>query len=141
MGSESPRQVLTPNEAAREYLEFEDGKIADARLRSDLADYDMLMQAVALTHFRTFEEKAAGMRSAAPMVMKYVGTEAEKTKSELLLAILGSRGLGWEGDGFTEQEIDTLRLWAMSKAMTIAGGSSEVQLNLVAQKILELPQP
>jgi len=99
------------------------------------------MQAVALTHFRTFEEKAAGMRSAAPMVMKYVGTEAEKTKSELLLAILGSRGLGWEGDGFTEQEIDTLRLWAMSKAMTIAGGSSEVQLNLVAQKILELPQP
>ncbi|MDG2410374.1 MAG: acyl-CoA dehydrogenase family protein [Halioglobus sp.] len=141
MGSESPRQVLTPNEAAKEYLEFEDGKIVDARLRSDLADYDMLMQAVALTHFRTFEEKAAGMRSAAPMVMKYVGTEAEKTKSELLLAILGSRGLGWEGDGFTEQEIDTLRLWAMSKAMTIAGGSSEVQLNLIAQKILELPQP
>ncbi|MCP4840538.1 MAG: acyl-CoA dehydrogenase, partial [Halieaceae bacterium] len=141
MGSESPRQVLTPNEAAKQYLEFEDGKIVDARLRSDLADYDMLMQAVALTHFRTFEEKAAGMRSAAPMVMKYVGTEAEKTKSELLLAILGSRGLGWEGDGFTEQEIDTLRLWAMSKAMTIAGGSSEVQLNLIAQKILELPQP
>jgi acyl-CoA dehydrogenase len=126
--------------AAREYLEFENGKIADAHLRSELVDYDMQMQAIALTHFRTFEEKTAGIRSAAPMVMKYVGTEAEKTKSELLLAIMGSRGLGWEGDAFTQQEIDTVRLWAMSKALTIAGGSSEIQLNLIAQKVLELPQ-
>lgn len=141
MGSDSPRQILQPNVAALEYLEFEDGKIADARLRSELVEYEMLMQSLGLTHFRTFEEKTAGIRSAAPMVMKYVGTEAEKTKSELLLAILGTRGLGWEGDGFSEQEIDTLRLWAMSKAMTIAGGSSEIQLNLIAQKILELPQP
>ena len=140
MGSDTPRHVLAPNMAAREYLEFEDGKIADACLRNDLVEYDMLMHAVGLTHFRTFEEKAEGIRSAAPLVMKYVGTEAEKTKSELLLAIMGSRGLGWEGDGFTPQEIDTVRLWAMSKAMTIAGGSSEIQLNVVAKKILELPQ-
>ena len=80
------------------------------------------------------------MRSAAPLVMKYVGTEAEQTKSELLLAIMGSRGLGWEGDEFTAEEIDTLRLWAMSKAMTIAGGSSEIQLNVIAKSILGLPQ-
>ena len=140
IGSDSPRSVLQPSMAAREYLEFENGKIADSRLRNDLVEYEMLMQTVALTHFRTFEEKSNGVRSAAPMVMKYVGTEAEKTKSELLLAILGSRGLGWEGEEFTPVEIDTVRLWAMSKAMTIAGGSSEIQLNLIAQKILELPK-
>ena len=140
IGSDSPRSVLQPSTAAREYLEFENGKIADSRLRNDLVEYEMLMQTVALTHFRTFEEKSNGVRSAAPMVMKYVGTEAEKTKSELLLAILGSRGLGWEGEEFTPVEIDTVRLWAMSKAMTIAGGSSEIQLNLIAQKILELPK-
>jgi len=57
-----------------------------------------------------------------------------------LLAIMGSRGVGWEGEGFTPQEIDTLRLWAMSKTLTIAGGSSEIQLNLIAQKVLELPR-
>ena len=140
MGSDSPRQMVTPNMAAREYLEFHNGKIADTSLRSELADYDMHMQAVGLTHFRTFEEKTNGVRSAAPLVMKYVGTEAEKTKSELLLAIMGSAGLGWEGDGFTPGEIDTVRLWAMSKAMTIAGGSSEIQLNVLAKTILELPQ-
>jgi acyl-CoA dehydrogenase len=141
IGSDSPRQILVPNAAAREYLEFENGKIADAELRSRLVEYDMQMHAIGLTHFRTFEEKINGIRSAAPLIMKYVGTEAEKTKSELLLAIMGSRGVGWEGDGFTSAEIDTTRLWAMSYAMTIAGGTSEVQLNVVAKNVLQLPQP
>ena len=140
MGSDSPRKIVVPNEAAHKYLEFDNGKIADAQLRSDLIDYNMQMHAIALTHFRTFEEKTNGVRSAAPLVMKYLGTEAEKTKSELLLAIMGTQGLGWEGDSFTPEELDTLRLWAMSKAMTIAGGSSEIQLNVIAKSILELPQ-
>ncbi|MBT5005120.1 MAG: acyl-CoA dehydrogenase [Halieaceae bacterium] len=140
IGSDSPREVIAPNAAAREYLDFEHGKIADSQLRSDLVDYDMNMHAIGLTHFRTFEEKIAGVRSAAPMVMKYVGTEAEVTKSELLLAIMGSQGLGWEGDGFSKSEIDTLRLWAMSKIMTIAGGTSEIQLNVIAKNVLQLPQ-
>jgi acyl-CoA dehydrogenase len=140
IGSDSPREVIVPNAAAREYLDFEHGKIADSQLRSDLVDYDMNMHAIGLTHFRTFEEKIASVRSAAPMVMKYVGTEAEVTKSELLLAIMGSQGLGWEGDGFSKSEIDTLRLWAMSKIMTIAGGTSEIQLNVIAKNVLQLPQ-
>ena len=140
IGSDSPREVIVPNAAARESLDFEHGKIADSQLRSDLVDYDMNMHAIGLTHFRTFEEKIAGVRSAAPMVMKYVGTEAEVTKSELLLAIMGSQGLGWEGDGFSKSEIDTLRLWAMSKIMTIAGGTSEIQLNVIAKNVLQLPQ-
>ena len=140
IGSDSPRKIVAPNEAAHKYLEFENGKIVDAQLRSDLVDYNMQMHAIALTHFRTFEEKARGVHSAAALVMKYLGTEAEKTKSELLLAIMGSQGLGWEGDSFTAEELDTTRLWAMSKAMTIAGGSSEIQLNVIAKSVLELPQ-
>ncbi|MEH6634658.1 MAG: acyl-CoA dehydrogenase family protein [Halioglobus sp.] len=140
IGSDSPRKVIEPTAAAQQYLEFEDGHIVDAQLRSDLVDYNMQMHAIALTHFRTFEERNSGVRSAAPLVMKYVGTEAEIRKSELLLAIMGSRGVGWEGADFTQEEIDTLRLWAMSKAMTIAGGSSEIQLNVIAKSILELPQ-
>lgn len=140
MGSDTPRAAVAPNAAARQYLEFDNGRIADPQLRGELADYDMNMHAIGLTHFRTFEERQAGIRSAAPLVMKYVGTEAEKVKSELLLAIMGSRGLGWEGEGFSDEEIDTLRLWAMSKAMTIAGGTSEIQLNVIAKNVLGLPQ-
>ncbi len=140
MGSDTPRAAVAPNAAAREYLEFDNGKIADPQLRGELVDYDMNMHAIGLTHFRTFEEHQAEIHSAAALVMKYVGTEAEKVKSELLLAIMGSRGLGWEGEGFSDNEINTLRLWAMSKAMTIAGGTSEIQLNVIAKNVLGLPR-
>ena len=140
LGSDSPRTVVEPVAAAHQYLRFEGGKIADAQLRSDLVDYSMQMHAIGLTHFRSFEEKTEGVRSAAPLVMKYVGTEAEKVRSELLLSIMGNRALGWEGESFTIEEIDTARLWAMSKAMTIAGGSSEIQLNVIAKSVLGLPQ-
>lgn len=140
MGSDTPSEVLAPNTAARQYLEFENGKIANSQLREELADYDMHMHAIALTHFRTFEEKTHGMSSAAPVVMKYVGTEAVKDKGELLLAIMGSQGLGWEGEGFSEEEINTTREWAMSKGYTIAGGTSEIQLNVIAKSVLQLPQ-
>jgi len=140
IGSDAPREVLVPNAAARQYLDFDNGRIADGELRNRVADYDMLMHAIGLTHFRTFEEKVAGVRSAAPLIMKYVGTEAEKTKSELLLDIMGSRGIGWEGEDFSAIELDTTRQWAASYAMTIAGGTSEIQLNVIAKNVLELPQ-
>jgi len=69
-----------------------------------------------------------------------VGAEAERTKGERLLALLGSRGLGWEGDEFSEDELRAVRQWAMSKALTIAGGTSEIQLNIIAKRALALPQ-
>ncbi len=58
LGSDSPRKIVPPNEAARKYLEFRDGRIVDARLRMDLIEYNMQMHAIALTHFRGFEEKS-----------------------------------------------------------------------------------
>ncbi len=140
IGSESPRQEVPPVEAARSYLEFVDGRIANSQLRSDLVSFEMRMHAIALTHMRGFEERANGQQSTVGMSMKYLGTEAVKEKSELLLAIMGSRGLGWEAPGFTPEELDTTRLWAGSKAMTIAGGTTEVQLNVIARNILQLPQ-
>lgn len=141
IGSDSPRQEVPPVQAARDYLEFVDGRIANSLLRSDLVSFEMRMHAIALTHMRGFEERAHGQQSTVGLSMKYLGTEAIKDKNELLLAIMGSRGLGWEGPGFTSGELDTTRSWAGSKAMTIAGGTTEVQLNVIARNVLQLPQP
>ncbi|MEQ9395161.1 acyl-CoA dehydrogenase family protein [Haliea sp.] len=140
IGSDSPRQEVPPVQAARDYLEFVDGRIANSQLRSDLVSFEMRMHAIALTHMRGFEERAHGLQSTVGLSMKYLGTEAIKDKNELLLAIMGSRGLGWEGTGFTSEELDTTRSWAGSKAMTIAGGTTEVQLNVIARNVLQLPQ-
>ena len=57
----------------------------------------------------------------------------------MLLAAEGFQGLGWEGDGFTDDEIRITREWLRSKANTIEGGTSEVQLNIIAKRVLALP--
>ena len=131
---------LSPRELFADYVPFRDGKIADPELRRAQVEYDMQMHALGLTHFRGFEERQQGQQPESALIMKYVGTEAEIQRGELLLALLGSAGLGWEGDGFTQQEIDAVRQWAMTKTLTIAGGTSEVQLNIIAKRALGLPE-
>jgi acyl-CoA dehydrogenase len=138
MGSDIPS--VDPKSLLADHVEMKDGKIVDPEIRRQMVEYDMMMHALGLTHFRTFEEKVAGMQTNVPLVMKYLGTEAEVMKGELMLAVLGSAGLGWEGDEFSEDELKAIRLWAMSKTLTIAGGTSEIQLNIIAKRVLELPQ-
>ena len=53
--------------------------------------------------------------------------------------MMGSQGLGWEGEDFNAAEIDTVRQWLGAKAISIAGGTSEVQLNIIAKRVLDLP--
>ena len=53
--------------------------------------------------------------------------------------MMGTLGLGWAGDGFSREELDSTRKWLMSKGFLIAGGSSEVQLNIIAKRVLGLP--
>lgn len=138
MGTDIPS--VEPRAILEDHVEMRDGKIADPELRRQMVEYDMMMQSLGLTHFRSFEQRMAGEGSDIPLVMKYLGTEAEVIKGELLLALLGSSGLGWEGDDFSDSELRAVRQWAMSKALTIAGGTSEVQLNIIAKRALELPQ-
>ena len=138
MGTDIP--AVEPMAVLHDHVEFKDGKIANAELRNQMVEYSMYMHALGLTHFRGFEERVAGVPSDTATIMKYVGTEAERLKGELLLALLGSQGLGWEGDEFSEEELRAVRQWAMSKTLTIAGGTHEIQLNIVAKRVLGLPQ-
>ncbi len=131
---------VDPRAVAPGHVDYIDGKIADPELRRMLVEYDMFMHGLELTRFRTFEERVNNIPGNVPLIMKYLGTEVEKIKGELLLALLGSAGLGWEGDEFSDEQIKALRQWAMSKTLTIAGGTSEIQLNIIARRILELPQ-
>ena len=51
---------------------------------------------------------------------------------------LGHQGLGWEGDGFSEAEMKAPRAMLRAKANSIEGGTSEVNLNVVAKRVLGL---
>jgi alkylation response protein AidB-like acyl-CoA dehydrogenase len=72
-------------------------------------------------------------------MFKYYGTEQNKGKYELLLNVLGTQSLGWGGDAFEEDELGITRAWLRSKANSIEGGTSEVQLNILAKRVLGLP--
>jgi alkylation response protein AidB-like acyl-CoA dehydrogenase len=73
--------------------------------------------------------------------MKNAGSFLRRDGAELAVEIMGWRGLGWEGEPFTEDELAATRLLGSSKAGTIAGGSQEVQNNIIAKRILGLPDP
>lgn len=141
MGSGNPKASYGPVQAAKKYIGLgEDGKLKDAGLRQQLVEHEMRFRAIGLTHFRTFEEKINGVSDQnVPLIMKYLGTEEEKNKEELMVALLGFRGIGWDEEVFTADERLCTRGMLFSKALSIAGGTSEVQLNIIAKRALGLP--
>lgn len=125
---------------AKRYVGVRRGRIADESIRQRVLEHRMNDRSFALTMRRTMEESATGNSpGAASSMFKYYGTEQNKRRYELLLDAMGTRVLGWEGRQFKSQELDTTRAWLRSKANSIEGGTSEVQLNILAKRVLALP--
>ncbi|MDD1962296.1 MAG: acyl-CoA dehydrogenase family protein [Pseudomonas capeferrum] len=113
---------------------------ADQALRARAQACAMNEHAYNLTVQRMGEEGRAGRDTSALMaIMKLVHTEQERDKFEVLLDALGYRALGVADQPFSAQELAITRGWLNSYALTISGGSSEVQLNVIAKRVLNLP--
>ncbi len=132
----------TIQEVAKGYVGVDDeGRLDDADLRTRLADHIMDSKAHSLTISRiTAEAKGKVEVSAAASILKNSATRVAQTRAELTMEIMGSQGLGWEGGEFTRDELDNVRSWLSGKAMSIYGGSFEVQKNIISKNILGLPE-
>ncbi|MEQ8861601.1 MAG: acyl-CoA dehydrogenase family protein [Pseudomonadales bacterium] len=130
------------HELAKEYVGVDaDGRLEDADLRGRITRHLMDAAAHKLTIERiTAEAKGNVNVSAAASIMKNSATDVSQGKAELTLEIMGHRGLGWSGDDFTAEEIGAVREWLWGKAISIYGGSYEVQRNIVSKNILGLPE-
>ncbi len=127
-------------DVAKAYLGEDAGRIADAASRQRVIAHRMNDRSFALTLRRTQEESQSGRApGAASSMFKYYGTEQNIRRYELLLSIMGTRALGWEGAYFAPDELTTTRAWLRTKANSIEGGTSEVQLNILAKRVLGLP--
>jgi alkylation response protein AidB-like acyl-CoA dehydrogenase len=125
---------------AKEYVGENDGRIADAAIRSKITGHRMNDRAFQLTLGRSIEEAKAGRADGnLNSMFKYYGTEQNKRKYEVLLETMGTQAVGWDGEAFTDRELNTTRQWLRSKANSIEGGTSEVQLNVIAKRVLGLP--
>ncbi len=126
--------------SAADYVGLEDGKLRDPGLRSDILKNQMDQRAFTLTQRRAMAENdSGGTPTFATSIFKYIGSELGKDRLELQLKAMGTQSLGWEGDMFAPEERALPRHWLRSKASSIAGGSSEIQLNIVAKRVLGLP--
>lgn len=124
---------------AKAYAGERDGRVADAVLRDRIAQHEIDQRAFRLTQRRAAEEAKSGSPGPASAMFKYYGTELNKRKFELLLHCVGTQALGWQGDGFSRDELRIAREWLRSKANSIEGGTSEIQLNIIAKRVLGLP--
>jgi acyl-CoA dehydrogenase len=113
-------------------------KPADPMLRADIAAFDVDALAFAAMSERFAAMwKAGEAHPASPSMMKYAGTELNKRRNELAMAAGGSEALEWDSERSRSGKAP--RDWLRSKGNSIEGGTSEIQLNIVAKHILRLP--
>jgi alkylation response protein AidB-like acyl-CoA dehydrogenase len=117
----------------------EKGRIADLDLRNRLTQHLMDAKVHGLTLMRAMAEAKDGAGNTAS-ILKNSATNVAQTRAELTLEIFGHQGLGWEGDAFAKEEIEAVRSWLSGKAMSIYGGSFEIQNNIITKRILGLPE-
>ena len=126
------------SQIAKRQIGLDAAILADTGLRTDIVRHEMNAWAFALTMERVKDEAKAGQGvGALSSMLKYYGTELNKERLQLLMSINGSDGLAWEGPA--EGEGDLARNWLRTRANSIEGGTSEINLNIIAKRVLELP--
>ena len=134
----APKSALA--EAARPHLGERDGALADPAMRDRIAQHELDQLCFGLTLRRSGEQAKAGQGPGpATSMFKLYASEMNKRRSEISMAVRGAAGLGWSGDAFTPTDIMETRGWLRSKGNSIEGGTSEVQLNVIAKRVLGLP--
>jgi acyl-CoA dehydrogenase len=138
-GSGLTRPGSTPiSQTAIKTIGIENGALRNTMLRSDIARFEIDRESLALTIERARDEVKAGVSlGAASSMFKYYGTELNIRRYELLMSIGGSAALDWEGGDNRDGHLP--KAWLRTKGNSIEGGTSEIQLNIVAKRILGLP--
>ena len=125
---------------AKDYIGEAGGKIADSAMRDQVLQYEMAQRSLNLTKRRVIQESADGATPGpATSIFKVMSTDLEKIYSDLATSLRGSQGFGWEGDAFTDTELEDMRVLLSSRAASIYSGSNEIQKNIIAKRVLGLP--
>jgi acyl-CoA dehydrogenase len=118
--------------------QFKDIAADEPILRADMANFDVDVMAFRAMSEKFMDELKAGKNHPAePNMMKYIGTELNKKRYELMMAAGGSDALEWESEASNGGA--QARTWLRTKGNSIEGGTSEIMLGVIAKRILELP--
>jgi alkylation response protein AidB-like acyl-CoA dehydrogenase len=127
-------------DVARRSLGAPEGELPDATLRDELVQLQMDRLCYGATLQRSADSAKAGRGPGAEGSMfKLYISELTQRRSDWRQRVVGAEGLGWDGDEFSDNELKFTRDWLYGKAGTILGGTSEIQLNIIAKRVLGLP--
>jgi len=122
---------------AKKHLGEENGKISNGFYRSEITAHKIKEHAFGLTLKRAGDE--GGKASPTASMFKLYGTEHNKIRHELMVAVTGINGVAWDGDEFDDDEKNLTKSWLRTKGNSLEGGTSEVQLNVISKRVLGLP--
>ena len=118
----------------------ERGRNADPRVRQRIAELATKAAIVRYSGMRSLTDSLRGhMNPHLSAAMKLTSTSLSQELSETAMEILGPYATLMD-DGHAPSGGRWARQWLGDRSMTIAGGTSEVQRNIVAQRVLGLPR-
>ena len=113
--------------------------IEDGRVRSAIARNHAMRAGLDAITKRAFAMMMAGMQPGPEgSLQKLVAVRSRQKLSELAMDLLGAEGLDFDPHAYVKTDWGTS--WLNAPTGRIAGGSDEVLLNTIAEKILGLPQ-
>ena len=137
-GSQGGRQEDSKMpDLVKQYVPMQDGKLADQGIRGDLLDYEMNSHAQRITQRRAIAELSSRAPGFASSAVKLTNALNIQAGDELVMAAMGNAGMTWDAASNSARG-KTLE-FLYNKSLTIAGGTKEVQLNIIAKRVLGLP--
>jgi alkylation response protein AidB-like acyl-CoA dehydrogenase len=117
------------------------GRLGDAVLRDRLAELEIDQECfdLVLAHARA-AAKAGHKPGHESSIFKLYGTELNQRRKALRVAAAGLEATGWSGPGYDADDVTATRDWLRSRGNSIEGGTSEIQLNIIAKRVLGLPE-
>jgi alkylation response protein AidB-like acyl-CoA dehydrogenase len=126
-------------EAAKAYLGEVDGRIDDDGYRNEVLTYEMNNQVFRLAQKRAVEESDGGTPGPVTSIFKVYGSELSQDYYDLLIRMRGFIGPVVDKENFGAEELETVKDWFFSRAGSIYSGSNEIQRNIIAKRVLGLP--
>lgn len=139
-GSQGGREVASPVRAVLErYIGIEGGRLADKSLRKRFAEHSINVAAQRLTQRRAIEESQARAPGFTSSAVKLTNALNLQEADELIMSAMGTLGMVWEDGTADRHRVEAMSRWLYQKSLTIAGGTKEIQLNIIAKRVLGLP--
>ena len=136
------QDVMSLVAEAKHCLGSDGTRVADPAYRAELLKYEMDNRVFRLAQRRAVEESEGGTPGAVTSIFKVYGSELQQTYFDLMLRMRGVRGFGdvmTDNDQYDDGELQRTREWLYYRAASIYSGSNEVQRNIIAKRVLGLP--